>query len=269
MIENSSASSNTAAVGRATLIPGNLRAPTQSLKSLESLESLGAPEQYGTHPLHSTFIELYDAGVELTQMKPNVWRRPRFFHLTQILGLTAGLPGATAETGCFRGLTSFLTCHYLRMEKERVGETYTGKNHLMIDSYEGLSQPVGDDGGYAKSSWEKKAFTSTSVQRVAATMYQFPDVEIIKGWIPEVFSTLGEQSYRFVHVDVDLYQPTLDSLRYFYARMTTGGIIVIDDYGPWPKNQWPGCLKAVQEFSREQDVPFAPLDTGNAIIIKR
>ena len=86
MIENSSASSNTAAVGRATLIPGNLRAPTQSLKSLESLESLGAPEQYGTHPLHSTFIELYDAGVELTQMKPNVWRRPRFFHLTQSLG---------------------------------------------------------------------------------------------------------------------------------------------------------------------------------------
>jgi len=70
--------------------------------------------QYGTHPLHQTFIELYDAGVELTQMKPNAWRRPRFFHLTQIVGLTAGLPGATAEAGCFRGLASFLMCHYLR-----------------------------------------------------------------------------------------------------------------------------------------------------------
>ena len=225
--------------------------------------------QYGTHPLHPKFIELYDAGVEATQMKPNAWRRPRFFHLTQILGLTAGLPGSTAEAGCFRGMASFLMCHYLRMEKERVGKTFTGQSHFMIDSYEGLSEPVGDDGGYAKSSWEKKAFTSTSVERVKATMHQFPDVEIVKGWIPDVLSTLDEQAYRFVHVDVDLYQPTLDSLHYFYPRMTTGGIIVIDDYGPWPENQWPGCLKAVQEFSKEFDVPFAPLDTGNALIIKR
>ena len=100
-------------------------------------------------------------------------------------------------------------------------------------------------------------------------MHQFPNVEIVKGWIPDVLSTLAEQNYRFVHVDVDLYQPTLDSLGYFYPRMTVGGIIVIDDYGPWPGNQWPGCLKAVQEFSKEHDVPFAPLDTGNAIIIKR
>ena len=225
--------------------------------------------QYGTHPLHRKFIELYDAGVEATQMKPNAWRRPRFFHLTQIVGLTAGLPGATAEAGCFRGLASYLMCHYLRMEKEKSGETYTGQNHFLIDSYEGLSQPVVDDGGYAKSSWEKKAFTSTSVKRVCETMREFPDVTIVKGWIPDVLGTLIDQAYRFVHVDVDLYQPTLDSLRHFYPRMTTGGIIVIDDYGPWPENQWPGCLKAVQEFCQEVNVPFAALDTGNAMIIKR
>jgi len=162
MIENLSSATNVTPAGPAILIPSESRMPI---------------EQYGTHPLHATFIKLYDAGIELTQMKPNAWRRPRFFHLTQVLGLTAGLPGATAETGCFRGMTSFLTCHYLRMEKEKVGEIY---NHFMIDSYEGLSEPVGDDGGYAKSSWKKKAFTSTSVELVKATMHQFPDVEIVK-----------------------------------------------------------------------------------------
>ena len=65
----------TAPIGRAALIPSELKGPIESI------------EQYGTHPLHSTFIELYDAGIELTQMKPNHWRRPRFFHLTQILSL--------------------------------------------------------------------------------------------------------------------------------------------------------------------------------------
>src|SRR5688572_31529904 len=42
--------------------------------------------------------------------------------------------------------------------------------------------------------------------------------------------------------DVDVYQPTRDSLEYFYPRLVTGGILVCDDYG------WPGARKAVDDF---------------------
>jgi hypothetical protein len=48
-----------------------------------------------------------------------------------------------------------------------------------------------------------------------------------------------------------------------------GGIVVIDDFGPWHGGEWPGCAAAVREFSAESGLPFASLDTGNAIFIKR
>ena len=52
-----------------------------------------------------------------------------------------------------------------------------------------------------------------------------------------ILETLAETRYRFVHIDVDIYEPTYACLEYFHPRMVEGGLIVIDDYG-FPS--WPG-----------------------------
>ena len=36
--------------------------------------------------------------------------------------------------------------------------------------------------------------------------------------------------FSFVHLDVDLYQSTLDCLNFFYPRLSLGGIIISHDY---------------------------------------
>ena len=77
----------------------------------------------------------------------------------------------------------------------------------------------------------------------------FPGVTFNPGWIPVSFAGLPERRYRFVHVDVDLYQPTLDAFAYFFPRLEAGGLIVTDDYN------WPGGRKAVDEFCAANGVP--------------
>jgi len=69
----------------------------------------------------------------------------------------------------------------------------------------------------------------------------------------------------FVHIDVDLYQPTLAALEYFYPRLAAGGIIVCDDYGSL---SFPGAYKAVEEFSRKYNEPILRFTTCQAVIIK-
>ena len=59
-----------------------------------------------------------------------------------------------------------------------------------------------------------------------------------------------EQKYRMIHIDVDLYRPTLDCLEYFGPRLELGGIIVLDDYGS-PK--CPGIKKALDLFLEGND----------------
>ena len=51
-------------------------------------------------------------------------------------------------------------------------------------------------------------------------------MKILKGWIPQVFSSIdSNEKYCFVHLDVDLYQPTIDSLSYFYDNVISGEYI--------------------------------------------
>jgi hypothetical protein len=48
-----------------------------------------------------------------------------------------------------------------------------------------------------------------------------------------------------VHIDVDLYQPYVDSIEFFYPRLLDGGVMVFDDYG---SAGFMGARKAVDEM---------------------
>ncbi|MCH8490338.1 MAG: TylF/MycF family methyltransferase [Oceanicaulis sp.] len=206
--------------------------------------------------------DLYETGLHLAQMPDAKRRRARFYHLMQLFALTGGLDGETIEAGCFRGLSSFLLCHMTR----RLDPAFRGQTHTVVDSFEGLSAPVAAD----KTGREAEGrFSNTSPEHVRRTLAEFPDVMLHKGWIPEVLQGLPEKRYRFAHVDVDLYTPTLHCLAYFYDRLTPGGMIVVDDFGPWPDGgRYPGCTTAVMEFCAERGLHFAALNTGNAVIIR-
>lgn len=55
----------------------------------------------------------------------------------------------------------------------------------------------------------------------------------------------------FVSIDVDLYTPTYEGLRYFYSRIVKGGYIFIRDYNNFA---YRGVKSAVKVFCEENDV---------------
>ncbi len=93
------------------------------------------------------------------------------------------------------------------------------------------------------------------------------EIVYCKGWIPQSFEQHPEYVYRFVHVDVDLYQPTLESLNYFYPRLSAGGVILCDDYG---FNSCPGgATQACVEFFANKSERIVALADGGAFVIKQ
>lgn len=86
-------------------------------------------------------------------------------------------------------------------------------------------------------------------------------MEIHRGWIPEVLETMPERRYRFVHVDVDLYEPTRAAFAYFVPRMQIGGVIVTDDYN------WPGGRRAVDETCERFGLRLHTTETSLAYIV--
>ena len=63
-----------------------------------------------------------------------------------------------------------------------------------------------------------------------------------------------------MHIDVDLYQPTKDSLEYFWARLVSGGRMVCDDYN------WPGAKRAVDSFCAAHGLHVRATASHQAVI---
>jgi hypothetical protein len=67
-----------------------------------------------------------------------------------------------------------------------------------------------------------------------------------------------------LHLDVDLYEPTLAALKAFYPLVVKGGLVVFDEYG---LVEWPGESKAVEEYFGAdlptlEKFPFSSLPGG-------
>jgi hypothetical protein len=181
------------------------------------------------------------------------------------------LDGARAECGVFTGASALLMCKAACTQRPQ----YDGAGLHLIDSFAGISSPQEEDlvavrakdgrGVVMKPGFSGGTFASP-LEFVRHTVREFPAVAIHAGWIPQVFSDLPQTRWSFVHLDVDLYEPTLACLEYFYSRLVDGGVIICDDYGA---PLFPGAHRAWDEFCARHDVPFIVLDTGQSVILKQ
>lgn len=203
------------------------------------------------------FHEIYEHALRLSGSYDAKRRRTRNYNMINLLALTRNLEGEIAEAGCYKGMSSLLICHYLKKQDPH----FTGKGFTIFDSFEGLSAPLTQDGDIGRH----KGRYASPMEHVGATLSEFPEVTLCKGWIPDCFPDDEDIRYRFVHIDVDLYQPITDSIEYFWPRMSQSGLIVFDDYGSM---SFPGAKKAVDEFCERESVPIAHLSTMNAFIMK-
>lgn len=199
-----------------------------------------------------------DFAREIARLCPeNDVTHERKYNLDQLFQLVADVPGDVAECGVYKGGSAFfLARHIVRRGLD--------KRLCLFDSFEGLSAPADIDGSY----WQAGALTGTieHVQNALAPLGPVPFVEFYKGWIPDRFSEVADRRFCFVHVDVDLYQPTLDSIAFFYPRMEPGGIILLDDYG---FESCPGVTAAVDQFMADKPEPIINLSAGGAFIMKK
>lgn len=214
------------------------------------------------------FLPLYLKALETTGTPVGDWkiyrRALRAFVLAQYFQRSLAVEGAFAECGVFRGFSAYL----LRGLME--GTQATPKAFHLIDSFEGLSPPGAADrrliDGTLQENIHKPGHFKVDLERVYARFSGLENVYWHKGWIPEVLDELPERAWAFVHIDVDLHEPTKAALAYFLPRMSPGGIIVNDDFA---SPEFPGAGQAWREVLEPQDLPYIALDSGQAIYIHR
>lgn len=210
---------------------------------------------------------LFKAGDQKTD---NIYKILRHLSLYSYIEdvIRRGIHGEFAECGCWNGNSLFATKFFIDKYELK-------KSFHIFDSFEGgLSEfKIKDLKNSSIKSIDEaqklKINFSSSYQKLLKKTKNLEMIYINKGWIPDIFKTQEERNYCFVHIDVDLYEPTLESHKYFFERLSPGGVIVCDDYG---YKQFPGAKVAVDEFIRSLPKGsyshFLTPSIGTSIIIK-
>lgn len=227
-------------------------------------------ERYLPYALESADWRYYRAFLDRSP-GDSMGKRIRFLALCAMVRHALGrkIPGQFAECGVFKGHSAFLIASILR-------EQGYGGELLLFDSFEGLSAPGAEDlevpAGFADTRQVQqdlragKALFRAPLHLVQANLAEFDFIEYRPGWVPACFASAAQESFAFVHIDVDLYQPIRDSLEFFYPRLAAGGVVQFDDYN---LADWPGATRAVDEFlARNAHALFFPLPLGGAFLIK-
>lgn len=164
--------------------------------------------------------------------------------------------GDLVECGVNHGGLSRAVMHYIDFDR-------LDKRFWLLDTYEGLpGHLISEDerrcgilpGGYAQC-----------YDQVVETFCPFPRVEIIKGVVPDTLSRVVCEQVCYLSLDMNNAASEVAAAEYFWDRLVSGGIIILDDYG-WTKqiNQ----KLAFDRFAAERNVKVLSLPTGQGLIFK-
>jgi hypothetical protein len=163
----------------------------------------------------------------------------------------------SAEVGVYKGGGSkfiFTAAQALgtRLLQHYGFDTFEGHHAVDINSRDTFHKP-----GY---------FGDTAYEAVVAYLRPYTGIKLIKGRFQEQTAIIEQLPFHFVHLDVDILEPTAFALGFFHERLVQSGVIIVDDYG---FSTCPGVRQAVDDFVRGHPGYFFSHElTGQAILIK-
>jgi hypothetical protein len=173
----------------------------------------------------------------------------RFLARYELMKLITNVPGAIIEMGVCsgNGLMSLIHSHNVLQPTYRYREFYG------FDTFEGFPEVHKNDLGDIQ--WEKGDYCNNSYDRLTNVIdihnqyYYLPtNVKLIKGDVNETVPQFLEEHKHIIisllYLDLDIYEPTKTSLKYFLPKMAKGSIIAFDELN-W--KSFPGETIAVLE----------------------
>lgn len=146
---------------------------------------------------------------------------------------TENVVGAFAELGVYKGETAKIIYEMDTTRSLHLFDTFSGFSSVDLKS------EISKDDKYSADN-----FADADLEEVKKLFAVGENIFFYKGYFPETAKDMNEQKFALVHLDADLYNPTIAALQYFYPKLSAGGVIIIHDYN----HSWGGINKAVDEF---------------------
>lgn len=208
--------------------------------SLKLLRKINAVLIFYNKDAHKSFrlIQMIDEDIGTYQSDVEI------FNIINAIKAVKKITGDIAEVGVYKGSSA-----------KAIAENEKAKKIHLFDTFNGLpaSEAKFIKGDYA-----------SNFETVVRYMRTYKNVLFHAGRFPkDTGSQVDKSTFSFIHLDVDLYKSTLESLKFLYPKVTRGGIILIHDY------LYPTRVKAaVTKFFADKPEVIFELPGSQCMIVK-
>ncbi len=203
----------------------------------------------------------------------------RFIAHYELFRHTIEIPGDIVELGVYRGLSLMTWANLLEVRnmgdraKQVIGfDNWKGFNKLHEKDGKEDARVNKIEGGYDSSVFKNILLDAIEIYNNDRFIPYKPRIILVDGDIeksvPEFVQNNSGLRISLLHIDCDMYTPTLTALENLWPRIVKGGVVVLDDYGVRP---WEGESTAVDEYFADKNVKLKRFDWAHcpgAYIIK-
>lgn len=166
--------------------------------------------------------------------------------------------GAIVECGVWKGGCIMAIAQVLINLDELNREIY------LFDTFAGMTSPGSVDidmrGNSAtellmktSKSDSTSAWCYASLETVKAAVfgisYSRDKIHFVQGSVEETIPDNAPDQIALLRLDTDWYESTKHELKHLFPRISSGGVLIIDDYG-----HWQGARQAVDEYIQERKI---------------
>jgi len=166
------------------------------------------------------------------------------------------LEGDFVECGVYRGAMSRMIVDYIGFE------TMPDRRFYLLDTFAGFPDASLTD---EERHHRRPADFGETLEAVRTTFRDFPNVVIVPGMVPETLAAVKAEKVCYLSLDMNAAVPEIAAAEYFWPRMSSGAVIVLDDYG-WPSHEVQ--KREFDSFAAHRGVRVLPMPTGQGLIFK-
>jgi O-methyltransferase len=174
--------------------------------------------------------------------------------------VSARIDGAIVECGVWRGGSMMAVASKLL----QMG--VTDRELFLFDTFAGMPEPGPGDVDFLNRSGSalmNEARTFTQQQQLDSYLFAYSPLEAVKrnlgnsqypiekthfvqGKVEDTIPEHAPDKIALLRLDTDWYESTRHEMLHLFPRLSSGGVVIIDDYG-----HWQGARRAVDEYFQQ------------------
>jgi hypothetical protein len=142
-----------------------------------------------------------------------------------------------------------------------------GKQFWLLDTFAGIDSRFVTDEERDAGILERNEgeFYVGGVDVVRENFSEWERVRIVVGAVPESLVEVDCNQVAYLHLDMNCAPPEVAAFEFFWPKMVTGGIVLLDDYA---YRGYESQKRAMDTVAGRAGVKILSLPTGQGIIVK-